>query len=119
MRKEELKCGFCDGMHEEKGCEVRERMRELWRKGKEKEEVVVLAKSGATEVGKELVRLVSIGACSGVGVGENNEEEGGFIAAKKKSQCQCWKHQFWKKLEMNISLVSNAEFFFVSLLFLM
>ena len=47
-----------------------------------------------------------------MGVGENNEEEGGFMAAKKKSQCQCWKHQFWKKLEMNISLVSNAEYFF-------
>jgi hypothetical protein len=38
VRKKELKCGFCDGMHEERGCEVKGRMRKLWKKSKLKED---------------------------------------------------------------------------------
>ncbi|RDX60397.1 hypothetical protein CR513_61462, partial [Mucuna pruriens] len=30
-------CGFCEGPHEERGCKVRNGMREVWRQGKEKE----------------------------------------------------------------------------------
>lgn len=37
--KVETKCGFCGGPHEEiKGCEVTEKMRELWLKISEEEE---------------------------------------------------------------------------------
>ena len=111
--RKELKCGFCDGMHEERDCEVRERMRKLWRESKEKEEAVVLADSTRSddELGKELMRSVSIGASSSVG--KNNEgEEAGFMDGKK-NQFQYGKYQRWmKKLERNNSLISaipNAE----------
>jgi hypothetical protein len=111
VRKRVLKCGFCDGVHEESGCEVRERMRELWRKSKEEEEedVVSLAKSNWSdqdEVGKALLRSVSIGV--GKSEGDDRKEEEGFMDGKKKSQCQCWKHQCWKKqLERNNSFLTG------------
>lgn len=100
VRKGALKCGFCDGGHEERGCEVRERMRELWRKSKEDEEA---------EEEAALVRSVSIGGGkSGGGDDGKEEEEGGFMGGKKKSQCQCWKHQCGKKkLERNNSFVTG------------
>ena len=96
-----LKCGFCDGVHEELGdCEVRESMRELWRKNKEEE----INWSDDDEVGKAFVRSVSIGA--GKNGGDDGKEEGG----KKKSRCQCWKHQCWKKkLDRNSSFVTTAN----------
>lgn len=93
VSKKVLKCGFCDGGHEESSCEVKERMRELWiRKRKEKEEVGFWAKStmvrGSDETGKELVRSVSIGASSstvGRNEGEDRKEEAGvFMGGKKK-----------------------------------
>lgn len=92
MAKEKaVECGFCGGGHEEKGCELRERMRKLWVKSKE----------------EGLVRMVSV-----VGKREEEglerEEEGELVDLKKKGQCQCWKHQCWKKkLERSKSLVTG------------
>ena len=40
-------------------------------------------------------------------VGKNEEEgEEGMVGWKKKSQCQCGKHQCWKKLKRNNSLLT-------------
>ncbi|KAJ4975734.1 hypothetical protein NE237_000840 [Protea cynaroides] len=109
-RKKKVKCGFCEGEHEEKMCEIRERMKRLWVEsccGGEKE-----VKENK-EVGLSRKELVITGAGNGGGSGrqlgeeeESNKGEGG----KKKGQCQCWKHQCWKKnLERNNSLLKNLE----------
>lgn len=112
-----LKCGFCGGLHEEKGCEVRERMRKLWLQSKEEGLRVGLEKkiSGNGGVVKEFGRSVSMvtsRSTSGTVMGNNEveleKEEGEVLGLKKKSQCQCWKHQCWKKkLERNFSNVSG------------
>nr|DAD21197.1 TPA_asm: hypothetical protein HUJ06_022660 [Nelumbo nucifera] len=114
------KCGFCEGPHEEQTCDIRERMRELWIQSKEKRmrgglssPAESLPSNPATV--KEFVRSVSAVTSDGVGqIGEGEDkEEGGLLGGKKKAQCQCWKHQCWKKLERNNSSIvarnSTAE----------
>ncbi|KAH0983123.1 hypothetical protein GBA52_010300 [Prunus armeniaca] len=93
-KEKAVECGFCGGGHEEKGCEVRERMRKLWVKSKE----------------EGLVRMVSVvGKREEEGV--EREEEGELVDLKKKGQCQCWKHKCWKKkLERSKSLVVTGNF---------
>lgn len=89
----ELRCGFCEGRHGEKECDVRRKMREEWMRrtmrgeerksggeGREEEEVV-----GEEE---RVGRVVSIGSIG------------------RRSQCQCWKHQCWKKYERSGSAVT-------------
>ncbi|XAR49548.1 hypothetical protein NMG60_11032789 [Bertholletia excelsa] len=83
--RREVKCGFCEGVHEEKDCEVRERMKGLWVKSKEKQ-----------------LQLPFKG-CSNSEEAEEEKEDSGS-GGQKKSQCQCSKHQCWKKrLERNDS----------------
>ncbi|KAK9285433.1 hypothetical protein L1049_024626 [Liquidambar formosana] len=110
-RRKDLKCGFCDGPHKELGCEIREKMRGLWLKSNEKALTVCSARIESDVAAKELVRSLSMGTSSVVGKQDNVEdekEEGGMLGWKKKSQCQCWKHQCWKKkFERNNSLVTG------------
>lgn len=102
-RKVAVKCGFCDGSHDERDCEVRERMRELWFKSKEEdEEGEKISGNGETEK-KEFERLVSM-ARNGSFVEKNEGEEQGELVGltmkkkkKNQSQCHCGKHQCWKK----------------------
>ncbi|WCJ24198.1 hypothetical protein M5689_006176 [Euphorbia peplus] len=80
--KKGLKCGFCGGLHDEKGCKVKERMRELFRKKKEN---------------------------SNKGTAENeNKKNDGEEHEEENRRCQCSKHQCWnKKLERNTSILSK------------
>ena len=102
----EKECGFCSGGHEEEGCEIRERMRGLWVKSK-KQTRDYSGRIVNDEDGEEFERRVSVGGESR-NVGKNEEEgEEGMMGWKKKSQCQCGKHQCWKKkLERNNSLLT-------------
>lgn len=87
-------CGFCEGSHEERECEVRERMKELWRQSKERE-------------GKDSVRSISVGERSVNGKVDEADEDNSM---KKKSQCQCSKHQCSKKrLMRNSSIISRTS----------
>ncbi|KAF5202463.1 hypothetical protein FRX31_007953 [Thalictrum thalictroides] len=102
-----INCGFCDGPHEERVCEIREKMRELWFKIREKQLREKTTSTSSPEsdkdvgVKKDLVRTGSI-ATSNVG------EDGDVMNCKRKSQRQCWKHQCWKKkLERNNSILSR------------
>ncbi|GMN68852.1 hypothetical protein TIFTF001_037899 [Ficus carica] len=105
------KCGFCEGLHEERACEVRGRMRELWLRSKDEGKGMLVGLernlSGKSEGVKELGKSVSIGKNSGV---EDGKEEGELgLGLKKRSQCQCGKHQCWKKnLERNNSTISGS-----------
>ncbi|EXB78111.1 hypothetical protein L484_004813 [Morus notabilis] len=119
-RNASVKCGFCGGLHEERGCEVRERMRELWLKsnkddglGKGMLERNLIEKSeGVKELGRSVSMATSRSTCV---VGKNDqveedgkEEEDELGSKKKRSQCQCGKHQCWKKnIERNNSTVSG------------
>lgn len=83
-----VKCGFCDGLHEERECEVRERMKELWLKSKEENR-----KLGGMV--KEFARSVSMATNNAVEMDEEGELEG--LKKKNQRQCQCGKHQCRKK----------------------
>lgn len=98
-KKKAVKCGFCDGLHEERECEVRERMREFWLKSEEENR-----KSGG-EMGKEFARSVSTATSSGVvGMNEDHDALEGSLK-KNQRKCQCGKHQCWKKkLTRNYSI---------------
>lgn len=100
-------CGFCEGMHEEDNCGVREGMRELWRKGVKNEE-------SDHKESKDLVRLFSIGESSGQGkikiIEGGKGEETVVGGSMSKNQCQCTRHQCWKKtLSRNSSLDSRIS----------
>lgn len=87
-------CGFCEGMHEERECEVREGMKVLWRQSKEKQ---------GNEEGKDLLRSISMGGRS-----EQRKAEEGDV---KKNQCKCIKHQCSeKKMMRNSTLVSTTSY---------
>ncbi|KAI4333853.1 hypothetical protein L6164_018611 [Bauhinia variegata] len=101
-------CGFCEGKHEEQDCAVRQGMEELCRQSKEKQQ------SESDVATKELVRSISMGTrCTVKGkIGGDEEEKGieSMAGNLKKSQCQCWKHECWKKkLERNSSIVSRVS----------
>ncbi|WOL08235.1 hypothetical protein Cni_G16987 [Canna indica] len=86
-------CGFCDGEHEEKGCEVRRRMKELWLRSKEEAAAPSPSMSLVRkEGGEEAVegRLARVGS------------------TKRGEQCQCSRHQCWKKYERSNSINSAA-----------
>ncbi|PKU59282.1 hypothetical protein MA16_Dca028038 [Dendrobium catenatum] len=91
----EVRCGFCEGMHGEKDCEVRRTMREEWmrRRGRGEERKITVERKEEEEVlGEEerLGRVVSIGSIG------------------RRSQCQCSKHQCWKKYERSGSAVTTT-----------
>lgn len=98
-------CGFCEGMHEERECEVREAMRALWRDCQEKQ------KGSMGE--KDFVRLISMGGRSDHD--ERVEEEASTNVGltndyKKKNQCKCLKHQCSsKRLLRNMSIESGTD----------
>ncbi|RRT59216.1 hypothetical protein B296_00010065 [Ensete ventricosum] len=90
----EVKCGFCDGDHEERGCEVRRRMKELWLRSKE----------GVVPVLSPSMSLVRRG-----GGGDEGEGALGRTGSMRRGgQCQCWKHQCWKKLDRSSSSIGAA-----------
>ena len=115
----ERECGFCSGGgHEEKGCEIRERMKGLWVKSK-KLTREYSGRIGNGEDGEEFKRWVSAGGESTCEGGKINEEEevgegeamaGSDLKKKKKSQCQlCCKHQCSRKrLERNSSTTTTT-----------
>ncbi|KAF7822923.1 putative retrotransposon gag domain-containing protein [Senna tora] len=86
------KCGFCEGSHEERECEVKEGMKVLWKQSKEKQ--------GNEEEVKEFVRSKSMGGRRSVHDGK--VEEGDGENEVKTNQCKCIKHQCsMKKLMRN------------------
>lgn len=88
------KCGFCDGPHDEGTCEIRRRMRELWLKNKDKS--LIASSGGSTTEEKKK--------------GEDEEEDGRLVGwSGSKSQCQCWKHQCWKKKAILTRNYSTAD----------
>ncbi|KAK4286087.1 hypothetical protein QN277_002695 [Acacia crassicarpa] len=93
-RKELVECcGFCEGMHEERECQVREAMRGLWRESQEREKE------------KDFVRSISMGPRS-----DDHEKVEEASTKKKKNQCQCIKHQCSsKRLLRNMSSVSGTS----------
>ncbi|KAG6604769.1 hypothetical protein SDJN03_02086, partial [Cucurbita argyrosperma subsp. sororia] len=100
-----LRCGFCEGRHEELVCEVRERMRRLW-KSREKKNGGDMAESEGHNTA-ELVRSVSAISRNEAEVGKDGGE---MVGLKKKGQCQCWKHQCgMKKLDRNLSMLSKTS----------
>ncbi|EOX92844.1 Uncharacterized protein TCM_001704 [Theobroma cacao] len=105
-RKKDLKCDFCEGSHEERNCQVRERMKELWRKTKDKEWMDSSEKNQSNEAVNE-----SAEGSAEDRIEEENVVEGEMLSGrkqKKKSPCQCCKHQCWKKqLDRTNSLVSR------------
>lgn len=109
-----VKCGFCDGLHEEKSCDIKERMREMWLNGQMEKELMI-QKSGNSEAEKDGLELErSASMCN-----KSNEvrEEGGkekdreVVRLKRnKSICQCEKHQCWKKkLDRNTSSMLSSK----------
>ncbi|XXG90191.1 hypothetical protein AAC387_Pa12g2015 [Persea americana] len=89
---EAAKCGFCDGPHDEGTCEIRRKMRELWLNNKEKS--LTALNGGSTPEKKES--------------GDEKKDWGMADCSSSRSQCQCWKHQCWKKkaiLARNFSTV--------------
>ncbi|CAA6665614.1 unnamed protein product [Spirodela intermedia] len=99
---EKLKCGFCDGQHEEGSCEVRRGMRELWLRSRERTEKQQQQRQlkQSTASGGNL-RSLSLSASMTGPKQEWGErkEEGVGIMSFRRSQCQCWKHQCWKKYD--------------------
>uniref|UniRef100_A0A5K0Z8C3 Retrotransposon gag domain-containing protein n=1 Tax=Nymphaea colorata TaxID=210225 RepID=A0A5K0Z8C3_9MAGN len=88
------RCEFCDGPHDEKGCEIKKEMRQLWRKmqgdGEEERE-----QGEAAGGGREKAEGSPVGS-----EGRGEEEKGGGPGLeRKRSMCQCWKHQCWKRSE--------------------
>lgn len=91
-RKKELNCRFCDGRQAERDCEIGEKMRELLAKS-DGEKHLRIEGGGGEDVTGERQEM------------EDAKEEG---SVKKRSQCQCWKHQCWKKkFERNNSAPGN------------
>jgi hypothetical protein len=91
------KCGFCSAEgHEEPDCEVRKRMMELWLRSSSS------AGRGTAVAGK---------------VGEDAEEGGGSArlgrlesaVSTRSAQCQCRKHQCWKKASPASEVAVGAE----------
>jgi hypothetical protein len=91
------KCGFCSAEgHEEPDCEVRKRMMELWLRSSSS------AGRGTAVAGK---------------VGEDAEEGGGSArlgrlesaVSTRSAQCQCRKHQCWKKASPASEVAGGAE----------
>ncbi|KAL5708143.1 hypothetical protein ACHQM5_018970 [Ranunculus cassubicifolius] len=106
----QVKCGFCDGKHEERVCDIREKMRELWFRIKEKKRRDIETKKGVG-LKNDNVRTMSVGTSSAIGqqgdiVGKEGEE---LLSFRRKSQCQCWKHQCGKKLERSNSVLSRTS----------
>ncbi|KAK8965519.1 hypothetical protein KSP40_PGU006376 [Platanthera guangdongensis] len=83
------RCGFCEGRHSEVECEVKRRMKEEWMRRTRGGE----RKSPGGEVKEEeepcgMARFRRVGSIG------------------RRSQCQCWKHQCWKKYERNGSALT-------------
>lgn len=100
------RCGFCDGAHEESACDVRRRLKELWVRNKE------LGWGGSGGGGK-VVGMLSP-ARSLVRRGGEGEEGGtgrmvSLRRSQSQSQCQCWKHQCWKRYERSNSGVNDGN----------
>lgn len=94
MKGSDMKCGFCEGRHEERWCGVRERMREFWRRN-------CRENFSGGEEGKETGKLGSP-SMGDYEISDEKGDDGGeegmtMLNEKKKSQCQCLKHQCWKK----------------------
>ncbi|PKA64452.1 hypothetical protein AXF42_Ash007197 [Apostasia shenzhenica] len=83
----EAKCGFCEGGHEEKDCEARREMREEWMRRK---------RGGEKKSGDEARE-------------EEDERLGRLGSIGRRSQCQCWKHQCWRKIERSSSAVARTS----------
>lgn len=102
-----LRCGFCEGPHEELVCEVRERMRQLW-KSREKKNTVDVVQSDGREAAMATAELMRSSSAISRNESEVENDGGEMVGLKKKSQCQCWKHQCgMKKLDRNLSMVSK------------
>ncbi|KAE8789452.1 hypothetical protein D1007_36341 [Hordeum vulgare] len=91
-----VRCGFCGAEgHEEPGCEVRKRMMELWLRSSS-------SGRGSTMLGK---------------MGDEAEEGGGSArlgrlgsaVSARSAQCQCRKHQCWKKAAPASEVAGEGE----------
>ncbi|CAM0880320.1 unnamed protein product [Alopecurus aequalis] len=91
------RCGFCSAEgHEEPGCEVRKRMMELWMRS-------------SSSAGR--------GTAAAAKIGEDAEEGGGSArlgrlesaVSTRSAQCQCRKHQCWKKAAPANELAGGGE----------
>ncbi|KAG1330290.1 hypothetical protein COCNU_02G002580 [Cocos nucifera] len=104
----EGRCGFCDGAHEENVCDVRRRLKELWLRNKEGGWGGVGGGGGGKVVGM----LSPSGSLARRG-GEGEEGGTGRVVSLRRSQsqsqCQCWKHQCWKKYEKSNSGVNDGN----------
>ncbi|KAJ8753395.1 hypothetical protein K2173_019794 [Erythroxylum novogranatense] len=105
VRRRVVACGFCEGPHEEESCKFREKMRDLWRESKKRQQrssFSELISNGRSELSMERTEKKEVDI-------DANEEEGALSWKKKKSQCQCGKHQCWKKkLEKSQSSVTTT-----------
>ncbi|XP_048235461.1 uncharacterized protein LOC125371135 [Ricinus communis] len=106
-----VKCGFCEGSHEENCCVVREKMRELFRNSKKKMMIPKEA-SERSEAGNEMAENKD--GKEGeeeeeVDVGDDKEEKRMLSSSKTgKSPCQCSKHHCWmKKFERSNSVTTR------------
>ncbi|KAJ0964948.1 hypothetical protein J5N97_026086 [Dioscorea zingiberensis] len=89
-RDSELKCGFCDGLHEETCCEVKRRMKELWLRSRDGlPEGRMIAPAGS------MVRRDTVGEERGVSL--------------RRSECKCWKHQCWKRSNSMVTDVNAND----------
>ncbi|OMO61075.1 Retrotransposon gag protein [Corchorus olitorius] len=98
LRKKDLKCDFCGGQHEERSCLVREKMKGLWQRAKDKQLIDSSSSLKKDESNEEVKETI------------DGDEEGEMMlnGKKKKSQCQCSKHRCWKKqLQRSSSLISR------------
>ncbi|KAM0939613.1 putative retrotransposon gag domain-containing protein [Dioscorea sansibarensis] len=82
----EMKCGFCDGLHEERSCEVKRRMRELWLRSRPEGRTITPAGS--------IVRR------------EEEDMERGLSLRRGGGECKCWKHQCWKRSDSVVTDVN-------------
>ncbi|KAF9609199.1 hypothetical protein IFM89_014040 [Coptis chinensis] len=108
-----LKCEFCNGPHKEAMCDVKEKMRELWFRIKEKQMKTTTTTSSpeaADNINVALKKDNSVRSASVATRSNDGEEEVEFSGLNKKTQCQCSKHQCWKKkLERNKSLIISRD----------
>ncbi|XP_072999410.1 uncharacterized protein [Typha latifolia] len=102
-RGKEARCAFCGaGGHVEGACDVRRRMKDLW------------ARSSREGVGGGRAAAVLTPSGSLVRREEDQEEKDQGSAGRilgsfrRKGQCQCWKHQCWKKLERSTSSATGV-----------
>ncbi|MQM03593.1 hypothetical protein Taro_036385 [Colocasia esculenta] len=106
-----VKCGFCDGQHEEGACEVRQRMRELWLRSRERPQwkTAAAAASALSNSGDGEAGTPRHGSFRSLSLSESMVRKTGEELALRRPQCQCVTHQFWKKYERSNSSLGEGN----------